>query len=236
MKSVATTVNGQKGASAKGARPLTLRALPKKGAVKVSGHGNALHRPQGHAQAHLQTCENKGVWPPLGCGGAVEVVRRGAGEVGDDRRGDTGAGARLDQSADGFDGGRVEAAGLRGAADDEHDLALAAPRTRSARESDAVPRTISSWSFVSSRQTATGRSGSSSASTANDAPTRRGDSNATTVSGDAKTASTRLRGRKPANRHTSDGSALATSAVIAEDGPGRTSTASPAATQPCTSA
>ena len=36
MKSVATTVNGKKGASAKGAKPLALRALPKKGAVKVS--------------------------------------------------------------------------------------------------------------------------------------------------------------------------------------------------------
>ena len=44
----------------------------------------------------------------------------------------------------------------------------------------------------------------------------------------------RLRGRKPAKRQTSDGSALATSAVRALDGPGSTSTASPAATQPCT--
>ena len=36
VKSTATTVNGKKGASGKGAKALTLRALPKKGAVKVS--------------------------------------------------------------------------------------------------------------------------------------------------------------------------------------------------------
>ena len=36
VKSVATTVNGKKGASAKNAKPLALRALPKKGAIKVS--------------------------------------------------------------------------------------------------------------------------------------------------------------------------------------------------------
>ena len=43
-----------------------------------------------------------------------------------------------------------------------------------------------------------------------------------------------LRGRNPANRHRSAGSALATSAASAADGPGRTSTASPAATHACT--
>ena len=91
---------------------------------------------------------------------------------------------------------------------------------------------------MSSRQTATGREASSAASTARDAPTRRGDSNATTVSGERRTSSSapRLRGRNPAKRHASDGSPLATSAVSAADGPGSTSTDSPAAMQPCTSA
>ena len=36
IKSVASTINGKKGASAKNAKPLALRALPKKGAIKVS--------------------------------------------------------------------------------------------------------------------------------------------------------------------------------------------------------
>jgi hypothetical protein len=36
IKSVASTVNGKKGASAKSAKPLALRALPKKGSIKVS--------------------------------------------------------------------------------------------------------------------------------------------------------------------------------------------------------
>ena len=99
-----------------------------------------------------------------------------------------------------------------------------------------MPRTTSSWILVSSRATATGRSGSSSARTRSDAATRLGDSNATSVSGDAKTCSSaeRLRGRNPANRHRSAGSALATSAARAADGPGSTSTASPAATHACT--
>ena len=48
-------------------------------------------------------------------------------------------------------------------------------------------------------------------------------------------SSARLRGRKPTKRHTSAGSADATSAASAALGPGSTSTSSPAATQPCTS-
>ena len=65
------------------------------------------------------------------------------------------------------------------------------------RELAALPRTISSCTFVSSRQTTTGRSGSSSASAASDAATRLGDSNATIVSGARNSAanSPRLRGR-----------------------------------------
>ncbi|HSS58850.1 MAG TPA: SAM-dependent methyltransferase, partial [Solirubrobacteraceae bacterium] len=68
-----------------------------------------------------------------------------------------------------------------------------------------------------------------------DAATRRGDSNATSVSGPPNVAcnSPFLRGRKPTNRHRSAGSALATSAASAADGPGSTSTASPAATHAC---
>jgi hypothetical protein len=64
-----------------------------------------------------------------------------------------------------------------------------------------------------------------------------GDSKATTVSGEPSTSTSadRLRGRNPAKRHASDGSAEATSAAKAADGPGSTSTSSPAATQPCTS-
>ena len=101
-----------------------------------------------------------------------------------------------------------------------------------------MPRTISSCSLVSSRQTATGRAGSSCGEHRQATPRRgAGDSNATSVSGAANAASSpdRLRGRKPAKRHASDGSPLATSAVSAEDGPGSTSTATPAATQPWTS-
>ncbi len=91
--------------------------------------------------------------------------------------------------------------------------------------------------MVSSRQTATGRSGSVSASTASDEATRRGDSNATSVSGEenASISSERLRGRNPAKRHRCAGNALATSAASAADGPGSTSTASPAATHARTS-
>ena len=71
----------------------------------------------------------------------------------------------------------------------------------------------------------------------NEAATRRGDSNATTVSGEPSTpiSSERLRGRNPTKRHASDGSADATNAASAADGPGSTSTSSPAATHPCTS-
>src|SRR4051812_36801228 len=105
-----------------------------------------------------------------------------------------------------------------------------------AASSAAVPRTTSSWTFVSSRQTATGRSGSSSASAASVAGTRRGDSNATSVSAaeNAARSSEALRGKKPTKRQASAGNALATRAATGALGPGRTSTASPAATQPCT--
>ena len=92
--------------------------------------------------------------------------------------------------------------------------------------------------LVSSRQTATWRSGSISASTFSVAGTRPGDSNATSVppgSDSTRRSSPRLRGRKPAKRQRSDGSAEATSAASAADGPGSTSTGSPAATHERTS-
>src|ERR1700756_1538836 len=75
----------------------------------------------------------------------------------------------------------------------------------------------SSWIFVSSRQTATGRSGSTSVSVLSEAARRRGDSKATTVWGVANTRSSSvfLRGRKPTNCQRSAGSALATSALSA---------------------
>ena len=47
-----------------------------------------------------------------------------------------------------------------------------------------MPRATSSWSLVSSRQTAASRSGASAARAASEAGSRRGDSNATTVSGE----------------------------------------------------
>src|SRR5579884_1927353 len=84
---------------------------------------------------------------------------------------------------------------------------------------------------------AAGRPGSNAASTASVAATRRGDSNPTSVSGpdNSCSSSARLRGRNPTKRQRSTGSALATSAATAAEGPGRTSTARPAATQAWTS-
>ena len=66
------------------------------------------------------------------------------------------------------------------------------------------------------------------------AGSRRGDSKATSVppgSPSTSRSSPRLRGRKPRKRHSAAGSPEATSAVIAADGPGSTSTGSPAATR-----
>ena len=104
--------------------------------------------------------------------------------------------------------------------------------------SAALPRTISSCAFVSSRQTATWRSGSTEASSSSVAGTRRGDSNATSVppgSSSTLRSSPFLRGRNPPNRQESAGRPDATSAVIAADGPGSTSTGKPAATHALTS-
>ena len=86
-----------------------------------------------------------------------------------------------------------------------------------------MPRTTSSWSLVSSRQTAAGRSGASAASARSESGSRRGDSKATTVSVDwsTRSSSPARRGRKPSNRHRSAGSPEATSAVVIAVGPGQ---------------
>jgi hypothetical protein len=92
--------------------------------------------------------------------------------------------------------------------------------------------------LVSSRHTATSREGSNEASSSSVAGTRRGDSNATKVPGNpekTRLSSPFLRGRKPWKCHSDAGSPDATSAVIAADGPGSTSTGSPAATHARTS-
>ena len=74
-----------------------------------------------------------------------------------------------------------------------------------AATSRAEPRTISSKRFVSSRQTATGRSGSASASERSEPGSRLGDSNATTgplqgaVSSHRRSSASRPRGRYPTN-------------------------------------
>ena len=87
---------------------------------------------------------------------------------------------------------------------------------------------------MSSRQTATGRPGSCPASTSRVPASRRGDSNATSVSAAPRnrlSSSPRARGRKPTKRHRSAGSPDATSAVVTAEGPGSTSTLTPAARQ-----
>ena len=84
-----------------------------------------------------------------------------------------------------------------------------------------MPRATSSWSLVSSRQTAAGRSGASAASAASEAGGGAGDSKATTVSAERSTRSSspaRL-GRKPSKRQRSVGSPEATSAVGHRRGP-----------------
>ena len=65
---------------------------------------------------------------------------------------------------------------------------LTSSRKRRA-SSPSVPRATSSWSLVSSRQTAAGRSGASAASARSESGRRRGDSKATTVSVDCRTRS-----------------------------------------------
>ena len=114
----------------------------------------------------------------------VEVVRAGAGERRDDARGRARPGAGLDQPAQGVD--REGGVGARaGAASGGAITTTISPFTSSRKRrasSESVPRAISSWSLVSSRQTAAGRSGASVASAASESGSRRGDSKATTVS------------------------------------------------------
>ncbi len=163
--------------------------------------------------------------------GGVEVVGAGAGETRDHGGGDAGLGAGVDQGSDGSTASGDTAPPRRLRRPPRARPRRGAPRRRSARRARRRCRARpprGAWS--SSRQTATGRSGSSSASTASDAATRRGDSKATSVSAspaNSARSSPALRGRKPAKRQRSAGSALATSAAMAADGPGSTSTASP---------
>src|SRR5262249_16369665 len=90
--------------------------------------------------------------------------------------------------------------------------------------SPSVPGTTSSWSFESSRHTAAGRSGASAASAVSESGRRRGDSNATTVSGEPRTRSSSppRRGSQPSKRHLSAGSPEETTAAVTADGPGST--------------
>src|SRR6185312_2160464 len=130
------------------------------------------------------------------------------------------AGARLDQVTQGVDREADVAVVVLGGgrSDHQHDLPLDVAAE--------APRATSSCIFVSSRQTAAGRSGAIAASAANDSPTRRGDSKATTVSAERSTRSISPErfGRKPSKRQRSVGRPEATSATGTTEGPGRTTT------------
>ena len=99
------------------------------------------------------------------------------------------------------------------------------PRNRRA-SSPRLPRATSSWSLVSSRQTAAGgrerarraRAGSREGAAAT--RTRRRSRSICRT----RSSSPGRRGRKPSNRHRSGGSAEATRAVVIAEGPGSTST------------
>ena len=137
------------------------------------------------------------------------------------------------------DRGRVDARARRRAADDEHDLArggLAGVARGELGGGAAHDLLVQLGQLAADGDRAA--SGSSSASTASDAPTRRGDSNATTrlrrgEDGLQRAALARQEageapgvGRQRARHQRGQRGAT---------GPGSTSTASPAATQPCTS-
>ena len=93
--------------------------------------------------------------------GPVQAVRRDPGKPGHDLRSGPASRAGLDQRVDRLERGR----GLGGASSAGPTTSTISPRAPSAKRSAtsrAVPRTTSSCSFVSSRHTATSRSGSSS--------------------------------------------------------------------------
>ena len=104
-----------------------------------------------------------------------------------------------------------------------------------------LPRAASSCSFVSSRATQAGRSPRISAIRPSVAPTRRGDSNTTRVSGRSRQATSQAsrsrarRGGKPAKAKLAVGRPATASAASTADGPGTASTAYPAAIAAATS-
>ena len=130
---------------------------------------------------------------------------------------------------------RSRRAGAARAADHEHDLAARRLRRRSARPARRrVPRTTSSWSFVSSRQTrdrplGVERRRAPPASP----PTRRGDSNATSVSSAAQQRLAARRACAAGTRRSATSRPAARwrrAPPAPRSGPGSTSTARPAAT------
>ena len=170
----------------------------------------------------------------------TELVRRRAGELGDDARG------RLRARAPDSTSLRTASTAAGSSAG-----ALRARRRRRARSRRAglAPRSVAASSaaraaddlLVQLRQLAAdgdGALGVELGEHASDAPTRRGDSNATTVSGARETASS---GAALAREEAGEAPDVGRQRARDERGdrrrrPGSTSTASPAATQPWTSA
>ena len=120
------------------------------------------------------------------------------------------------------------------------------PRTSSraaiaSASSPESPRTHSSCSLVSSRTSATRLAGNTSAALASVAATRRGDSYTTSAPGMHESSSRRATcadfflGKKPSKKKCSLASPLATRAHVTAEGPGTTSTLSPASSAASTS-
>ena len=108
--------------------------------------------------------------------------------------------------------------------------------------SASVPRLISSWTLVSSRQTTAARSSPCERlSSARVAASRRGDSKNTWVrvsvarSANRRSRSPDLRGGNPSKQNLSVGSPETASAVVTADGPGTAVTMIPAAAAAATS-
>ena len=123
---------------------------------------------------------------------------------------------------------------LWGTPQHEHHLAADPPAAHSTAPSNE-PRQTSSWSLVSSRATATGRSPPQTAARSpRVAPVRPGDSKRTEVRCSPAIAANRSarsrpeRGRNPSKQNRSVAKPLETSAASTADGPGITVTVSPA--------
>ena len=108
-------------------------------------------------------------------------------------------------------------------------------RPKVSASSVSVPRSVSSWSFVSSRATLARRGPRISAASASDAIRRCGASNQTSVSSRCRNPSSARRrspardGRNPAKKWGTAGRPETASAAAGADGPGTTSTRKPAA-------